>query len=100
MGKCIYNDGLRASKNYYVDRPRGFWSGPDTYEERCEAGMKWYTAIEAAKYDLSQIITDAIKRAIDGTDAGCDFFDIDTMKPAYWSSTGELEPSGLVPTRR
>ncbi|ADJ16631.1 agmatinase family protein [Halalkalicoccus jeotgali] len=95
--KRVYDDGLMAGENYTLIGPRGFWPGPETYEEMREAGMKWYTAMEVAEYDLSEIIADAVKRATDGTDAVWISFDVDVMEPAYCPGTGEPEPGGLVP---
>lgn len=95
--KRVYDDGLMAGENYTLIGPRGFWPGPDTYEEMREAGMKWYTAMDVAQYDLGEIIEDAVQRATDGTDAVWISFDVDVMEPAYCPGTGEPEPGGLVP---
>ncbi len=95
--KRIYDSGLVAGENYTLIGPRGYWPGPDTYEEMAEAGMKWYTAGEVASYDLGAIIEDAVQRATDGTDAVWISFDVDVMEPAYCPGTGEPEPGGLLP---
>jgi len=95
--KRIYDDGFVAGENYTLIGPRGFWPGPETYEEMREAGMKWYTAMEVAGMALDDIVTDAVERATDGTDAVWVSFDVDVMEPAYCPGTGEPEPGGLVP---
>lgn len=95
--KRVYDDGLVAGENYTLIGPRGFWPGPETYEEMREAGMKWYTSFEVGEMDLSAIVTDAVERATDGTDAVWVSFDVDVMEPAYCPGTGEPEPGGLRP---
>ncbi|WP_254764503.1 agmatinase family protein [Natrinema marinum] len=95
--KRVYDDELMAGENYTLIGPRGFWPGPDTYEEMREAGMKWYTAMEVGRMDLDDIVTDAVQRATDGTDAVWVSFDVDVMEPAYAPGTGEPEPGGLIP---
>jgi agmatinase len=95
--KRVYDDDLLAGENYTLIGPRGFWPGPDTYEEMREADMKWYTAMEVAGMDLDDIVADAVQRATDGTDAVWVSFDVDVMDPAYAPGTGEPEPGGLTP---
>ena len=95
--KRVYDSDLMAGENYTLIGPRGFWPGPETYEEMREAGMKWYTAMEVAEYDLEDIVADAVERATDGTDAVWISFDVDVMEPAYAPGTGEPEPGGLIP---
>ncbi|MDG5759598.1 agmatinase family protein [Natronococcus sp. A-GB1] len=95
--KRVYDDDLVAGENYTLIGPRGFWPGPDTYEEMRDAGMKWYTAMEVAEFDLEEIVADAVRRATDGTDAVWVSFDVDVMEPAYCPGTGEPEPGGLIP---
>jgi len=95
--KRVYDDGLVAGENYTLIGPRGFWPGPDVYEEMREIGMKWYTATEVGGMDLDDIVTDAVQRARAGTDAVWVSFDVDVMEPAYCPGTGEPEPGGLVP---
>ena len=95
--KRAYDDDLFAGENYTLIGPRGFWPGPDTYEEMREANMKWYTSFDVMNGDLSAIAQDAIKRATDGTDAVWLSFDVDVMDPAYCPGTGEPEPGGLMP---
>ncbi|AUV83450.1 agmatinase [Salinigranum rubrum] len=95
--KRVYDDGLMAGENYTLIGPRGFWPGPDTYEEMREAGMKWYTSMDVGAMDLDDIVTDAVQRATDGTDAVWVSFDVDVMEPAYAPGTGEPEPGGLIP---
>ena len=95
--KRVHDLGIMDGDNYTLIGPRGFWPGPDTYEEMREAGMKWYTADDVAEYDLSAIAQDAVDRATDGTDAVWVSFDVDVMDPAYCPGTGEPEPGGLMP---
>ena len=95
--KRVVDDGLVAGENYTLIGPRGFWPGPDIYEEMREAGMKWYTAMEVAGMALDDIVADAVQRATDDTDAVWVSFDVDVMEPAYAPGTGEPEPGGLVP---
>jgi len=95
--KRVYDDDLMAGDNYTLIGPRGFWPGPDTYEEMREADMKWYTSMDVGNMDLDDIVTDAVQRATDGTDAVWVSFDVDVMEPAYAPGTGEPEPGGLVP---
>ena len=95
--KRVVDDGLVAGENYTLIGPRGFWPGPDIYEEMRDAGMKWYTAMEVAGMALDDIVADAVQRATDGTDAVWVSFDVDVMEPAYAPGTGEPEPGGLVP---
>ena len=95
--KRVHDLGIMDGDNYTLIGPRGFWPGPDTYEEMRDAGMKWYTAGEVAEYDLSAIAQDAVDRATDGTDAVWISFDVDVMDPAYCPGTGEPEPGGLMP---
>ena len=95
--KRVHDLGIMDGENYTLIGPRGFWPGPDTYEEMREVGMKWYTADDVAAYDLSAIAQDAVDRATDGTDAVWLSFDVDVMDPAYCPGTGEPEPGGLMP---
>jgi len=95
--KRVYDEGIMAGENYTLIGPRGFWPGPDTYEEMRDAGMKWYTAMEVGNMDLDDIVADAVQRATDGTDAVWVSFDVDVMEPAYAPGTGEPEPGGLIP---
>lgn len=93
--KRVYDDGLVAGDNYTLIGPRGFWPGPETYEEMRAADMKWYTSMEVANMALDDIVTDAVQRATAGTDAVWVSFDVDVMDPAYCPGTGEPEPGGL-----
>jgi len=95
--KRVYDDGLVAGENYTLIGPRGFWPGPDIYEDMRDAGMKWYTSMDVEGMALDDIVTDAVQRATDGTDAVWVSFDVDVMEPAYCPGTGEPEPGGLVP---
>lgn len=95
--KRVFDDDIVSGENYTLIGPRGYWPGPETYEAMREAGMKWYTAMEVAEFDLSAIIEDAVQRATDGTDAVWISFDVDVMEPAYCPGTGEPEPGGLLP---
>ena len=95
--KRVFDDDLMAGENYTLIGPRGFWPGPDTYEEMREADMKWYTSMEVGNMDLDDIVTDAVQRATDDTDAVWVSFDVDVMEPAYAPGTGEPEPGGLIP---
>jgi len=95
--KRVYDDDLMAGENYTLIGPRGFWPGPDTYEDMREAGMKWYTSMQVGNMDLDDIVKDAVQRATDGTDAVWVSFDVDVMEPAYAPGTGEPEPGGLIP---
>jgi agmatinase len=93
--KRIYDDGFVDGENYTLIGPRGYWPGPDTYEDMRDAGMKWYTSFEVAEMDLGDIVADAVERATDGTDAVWVSFDVDVMDPAICPGTGEPEPGGL-----
>ena len=95
--KRVFDDDLMAGENYTLIGPRGFWPGPDIYEDMRDAGMKWYTSMEVGGMDLDDIVTDAVQRATDGTDAVWVSFDVDVMEPAYAPGTGEPEPGGLIP---
>jgi agmatinase len=95
--KRAYDEGLFAGENYTLIGPRGFWPGPEIYEDMREADMKWYTAFDVSEMDLTDIVVDAVQRATDGTDAVWISFDVDVMEPAYAPGTGEPEPGGLVP---
>ena len=95
--KRVYDEGIMDGENYTLIGPRGFWPGPDTYEDMREADMKWYTAMEVGNMDLDAIVQDAVERATDGTDAVWVSFDVDVMEPAYAPGTGEPEPGGLIP---
>ena len=95
--KRVYDEGIMDGDNYTLIGPRGFWPGPDTYEDMREAGMKWYTSMEVGNMDLDDIVADAVQRATDGTDAVWLSFDVDAMDPAYAPGTGEPEPGGLIP---
>ncbi|WP_299265581.1 agmatinase family protein [Halorientalis sp.] len=95
--KRVFDDGLVTGENYTLIGPRGFWPGPEIYEEMREAGMKWYTAMDVEEWDLDDIVTDAVQRATEDTDAVWVSFDVDVMEPAFAPGTGEPEPGGLVP---
>jgi agmatinase len=95
--KRVFDDGLVAGENYTLIGPRGFWPGPDVYEDMRDAGMKWYTATEVGGMALDDIVQDAVERAQDGTDAVWVSFDVDVMEPAFCPGTGEPEPGGLMP---
>jgi len=95
--KRVYDDDLMDGDNYTLIGPRGFWPGPDIYEDMREADMKWYTSMEVGNMDLDEIVADAVQRATDGTDAVWVSFDVDVMEPAYAPGTGEPEPGGLIP---
>jgi agmatinase len=95
--KRVYDDNIMAGENYTLIGPRGFWPGPDTYKGMREGGMKWYTAMDVQGMALDDIVTDAVQRATDGTDAVWVSFDVDVMEPAFCPGTGEPEPGGLVP---
>ncbi len=95
--KRAYDDGLFEGENYTLIGPRGYWPGPDVYEDMREADMKWYTSFDVMDGDLSAIAQDAVDRATDGTDAVWLSFDVDVMDPAYCPGTGEPEPGGLMP---
>jgi agmatinase len=79
--KRVYDEGIMDGENYTLIGPRGFWPGPDTYEDMREADMKWYTAMEVGNMDLAVWVS----------------FDVDVMEPAYAPGTGEPEPGGLIP---
>ncbi|ERG96060.1 agmatinase family protein [Haloquadratum walsbyi] len=95
--KRVYDEGIMDGENYTLIGPRGFWPGPDTYEGMRKADMKWYTSMQVGNMDLDEIVTDAVQRATDGTDAVWVSFDVDVMDPAYAPGTGEPEPGGLLP---
>jgi agmatinase len=95
--KRAFDDGLFKGENYTLIGPRGYWPGPDVYEDMRDEDMKWYTSFDVMDGDLSAIAQDAVDRATDGTDAVWLSFDVDVMDPAYCPGTGEPEPGGLMP---
>ncbi|USZ73482.1 agmatinase [Natronosalvus halobius] len=74
---------------------RGYES-PDFFEFVDESGLNLYTMRDVTERGISDVLTDAIDRAAEGTDAVYVTFDIDAVDPSVAPGTGTPEPAGLT----
>ncbi|MFC4245983.1 agmatinase [Natribaculum luteum] len=73
---------------------RGYES-PDFFEFVAESGLNLYTMRDVQESGIRNVVTEAIERAAENTDAVYVTFDIDALDPSVAPGTGTPEPAGL-----